>query len=52
MNGELQTIGRPGILRYYPSIFLEGLRKTTNNQIVIAGFWAKNLIRDRQNTME
>jgi hypothetical protein len=34
---------------YYPSIFLEGLRKTMNDLGQIAGLWAEILTQDPQN---
>jgi hypothetical protein len=36
-------------LRYYPSICLEGLRKTTKTSARIASLWAKFLTWDLQN---
>jgi hypothetical protein len=38
------------ILRYYPSSFLEGLRKTTKTSVTIAGLWDKIWTRDLPNT--
>jgi hypothetical protein len=41
MNDELERCGRKQLwpnLRYYPGIFVEGLRKTTN--ILSQGIWS------------
>jgi hypothetical protein len=49
---DVEGSGRGLILRFYPSIYLEGLRKATKLSVRIAGPRAEILTRDLPSTKQ